>query len=86
MPRLRHGAAGDIGARVEMQDCHIGYDSYLDPAGCVSAGAAAVASHAFYGVRHQCCDKMVGALDGSLFAFSAVFMQMQCRIACAGQV
>mmetsp|Transcript_20134 Transcript_20134/g.60767 ORF Transcript_20134/g.60767 Transcript_20134/m.60767 type:complete len:492 (-) Transcript_20134:1012-2487(-) len=50
VPRLRHGAAGDIGARVEMQDCHIGYDSYLDPAGCVSAGAAAVASHAFYGV------------------------------------
>ena len=57
MPRLRHGAAGDIGTRLEMQDCHIGYDSFVAP--MLPPGSAAaeatVASHAFYGVRSCDC-------------------------------
>ncbi len=56
MLRLRHGAAGDIGSRAEMQDCNIGYDSYAALGGVGHAAAAAngnenVSSHAFYGVR-----------------------------------
>lgn len=64
VPVLRHGAASDRGPRHEMQDCHVGCDSFEAPAathlnGCGNSAhkshectELAAVSHAFYAVRH----------------------------------